>query len=306
MAAEPFPVLDVSEWPWQFDEPMGKAGKRWLRDPANNGRWLWKPVTEQHEHAATFLKGEDWAEKIASELARLLAIPAATVELASLGGRRGVVVATVAPPGTELVHGNELLEAVVPNYPREHRQETPHYRLDTIVQALGHFDVRPPSPAPPGDAMAVFVHYLALDALIANTDRHHTNWGVLRHVDDGTRTLAPSFDHATSLGFQLSDDRRRRTLDEPGGIEAFAAAGRSRPFEGKPHLDHLLTQGVRLRPDAGTHITQTLAALDEDALVRLATRVPEDVMSEPSRTFVQQLLVINRRRVLDACHNARR
>ena len=42
-----------------------------------------------------------------------------------------------------------------------------------------------------------FVGYVLLDAWIANQDRHHENWGALRHGDE--LRLAPTFDHGASL-----------------------------------------------------------------------------------------------------------
>jgi serine/threonine protein kinase HipA of HipAB toxin-antitoxin module len=49
-------------------------------------------------------------------------------------------------------------------------------------------------------AFAQFTGYLVLDALIGHTDRHEENWGVIEGIT-GAKRLAPSFDHASSLGF---------------------------------------------------------------------------------------------------------
>ncbi len=71
--------------------------------------------------------------------------------------------------------------------------------------------------------------YLVLDALIGNTDRHHENWGFLgqvlvnidevseaaRLVKQGGYDIAPSFDHASSLGRELPDEKRIDILDVP-------------------------------------------------------------------------------------------
>jgi hypothetical protein len=297
----PFPLLDVSDWTWTLNEPMGKPGKRWLTDP--DGRsWLWKPTTMQREAATTFLKGDDWSEKLAAELARRLGIPAAEAELARRDDQPGVILANVVPAGSELIHGNELLPAVVDGYGRELRQEVPGYRLDAIVAALEHFAVMAPQGAGESiDAVGTFVEYLALDALIGNTDRHHTNWGVTRRVEDGAMTLSPSFDHATSLGFQLSEAGRARYLDEPGGVARYASRARSRPFEGQPAPIDLLAHGLRLRPTVADHLGPAVENLDEAGTAALIDRVPSTLMSHPSRTFVQEMLTTNRRRILDAC-----
>lgn len=297
----PFPLIDVSDWDWTFDEPMGKPGKRWLTDP--DGRsWLWKPATMQRESTSTFLKGDDWSEKLPAELAGRLSIPAAEAELAGRDDQPGVILRNVVPPGSELIHGNELLPAVVAGYGRELRQKVPGYRLDAIAAALEHFSVNAPDGAGTGiDAVGAFVEFLALDALIGNTDRHHTNWGVTRRVTDGRMTLAPSFDHATSLGFQLSEAGRARYLQEAGGVTRYASRARTRPFEGQPAPIDLLAHGLRLRPAVADHLASALESLDETRLVALVGRVPPTRMSHPCRIFVEEMLTANRRKILDAC-----
>ena len=100
----------------------------------------------------------------------------------------------------------------------------------------------------------IFVGYLLFDALIGNTDRHHENWGiVLIRDDEGTRTiaggasfklcLAPSFDHASSLGRDLTDLKRQERLNtryKRGNAEAYAERGRS-AFYGAGQLGRTLT-----------------------------------------------------------------
>jgi hypothetical protein len=77
-----------------------------------------------------------------------------------------------------------------------------------------------------------FVGYLLVDALIGNTDRHHENWAVLESIGLSERcaVLAPSYDHASSLGRELTDDERRARLDGKDGrrtVEAYTKKARS-------------------------------------------------------------------------------
>jgi hypothetical protein len=297
-----FPVVDTTSWAWEMVEPMGKPGKRWLRAPDRRS-WLWKPVTVQREASTSFPKGEDWAEKIAAELARALGIPAADADLAVRGDEQGVIISNVVPRGEELVHGNQILAAAVAGYPLDLRQEVPGYRVEVIAASLHRGEVGPTPGAPADlDALGVFVLYLGLDALIGNTDRHHVNWGVIRIVDENRMVLCPSFDHATSLGFQLSEARRLQTLAADDGVERYAMSGRSRPFEGRPGLVDLLVEGIRLRPQAADVLSARLSDLDEEALAELIDRTPNSRMSQPCRRFVQEMVMINRRRILHVCH----
>ncbi len=59
-------------------------------------------------------------------------------------------------------------------------------------------------------ARDVFVGYLMFDAWIANQDRHHENWGLVVTLE--TTHLAPSYDHASSLGSGETDTDREDRL----------------------------------------------------------------------------------------------
>lgn len=159
--------------------------------------------------------------------------------------------------------------------------------------------------SPPGSpggisATGVFAGFLVLDALVANMDRHDENWALL--VAPGVRpVLAPTFDHASSLGFQLSDeerDDRLSTTDRGRTVDAYAARGRSRHFEGSPTLVDLAVRCCRLS-DTTDYWHSTVEAIAVQHLEELAEALPATRMSRSARTFAVRLMTINRRRLLD-------
>src|SRR5690606_38524174 len=87
-------------------EQLGSKPKFWFRH--SDGRlWLFKYAREN--------TGEHWAEKIAAEVAALLGVPHARVELASADGQWGAICCDFTHEGElELVHGNELLVEMDP------------------------------------------------------------------------------------------------------------------------------------------------------------------------------------------------
>ncbi|MEH2218254.1 MAG: hypothetical protein V7K72_14280 [Nostoc sp.] len=106
-----FPILLVTQKAYEAssNETLGSKYKFWF-DHEELGRCLYKQSREN--------LGEDWAEKVASELCELLGLPHAVYELASTWeGSRGVVSPNFLSQGGTLVHGNELLSSIVPNYP---------------------------------------------------------------------------------------------------------------------------------------------------------------------------------------------
>ncbi|WP_300673901.1 hypothetical protein [Desulfoluna sp.] len=63
-----------------------------------------------------------------------------------------------------------------------------------------------------------------LDTLISNQDRHHENWGFIEDHTQKISYLAPTYDHASSLGCRISDEeieRRLNTNDKRFKVSAY-------------------------------------------------------------------------------------
>ena len=296
LAADPYPVLDVTRWDRSGDEAMGTKEKFWCADP-DGERHLFKfarPGT-----------GEGWAEKIAAELGRSLGVPCAEVELALCDGRPGSLSRSFVVEGRHvLVHGNELLQSIDTSYPMHQLRGVSPHTVDAVLQLLESVG---PGPAPvPSLATGadVFVGYLLLDALITNGDRHHENWGVLQ-LSGGARDLAPSYDHASSLGRELTDGERQGRLAtsdfqyQPTAYHrrarsAFFAIGGQKPL----HPIAAFARAAKLRPAAGKLWLARLATLGEDELDVLLQRAPSSAMSGPANHFARKLIELSRNQLL--------
>ena len=302
-----FPSIEVGEWDALDIEPMGsKPGKLWLAGPEDGAfakrKWLFKPRTMQAESAREFTKGDDWAEKIASELAVRLGVPAAPIQLAFRNEQPGIISGDISS-GRNLILGNEVLAGQDPEYDLLRRRGVPGYTVRAVFDALRALGVRPPQAAGAVEACDAFAGYLVLDALIANTDRHHENWAIIEGSGADRPELAPTFDHASSLGFQLSDEDRNERLttrDRGRTLEAFAERGMSRHFAGRPTLLELATTGLAMcRHPSRANYRERVEALDEEAVNTLVEALPDARVSPPSRMFCARLIAINRRRLLD-------
>ncbi len=156
-----------------------------------------------------------------------------------------------------------------------------------------------------GDAVSVFAGFLLLDAWVANQDRHDQNWAVLRPADTSIpMRLAPSYDHASSIGFNLRDPERAQWLDR--GIAAFARRARASRFEHDPALPKsqqptLVDVAQEMLELAGLGAEalwrDRLRRMDRSAVQSVVSRVPE--LSELTATFILEMLDANRRRLLD-------
>jgi hypothetical protein len=308
-----FQVIDVSDWKAAGDEQLGSKRKQWLRDPRPLGggrRWLFK----YRQRPTT---GDDWAEKIVGAIAEDLGIPHATVELAVRDGEYGVLSLdlTVDHEAGELVLGNDLLFERDPTYPRRKRaRSTSKYSLDAVIRVLEQAFIRPAPLVmpPPGveSAVDVFVGYLMLDALVANLDRNHQNWGVLQRQESAEvrfAELSPTFDHASSLARGTLDDERTRRLetrDAGFSVDAYCARAISL-FVTDPAPDRRLTtfeafqHAGRGRPQARDAWRERLEVVGVGRLSSRVASVPDDRMSPIAKRFATRMLECNFRSPLE-------
>jgi len=215
-----FPILSVQPGDVISDEALGSKTKFWFR--RNNEQWLFKEAREN--------TGEDWAEKIAAEVAHLIGISASKVELAEFEGRRGCALLSFAYQDRNevLIHGNEILAGLVLGYDRNKKFRQSDHTLENITSAIRKLF---PSEEISDQVLTTLAGYLVLDALIGNTDRHHENWAILLVAEGATLAVAPSFDHASSLGRELQDVRRQNLM-RPGAVGRYARNGRGAIYLG--------------------------------------------------------------------------
>lgn len=277
------------------DEPLGTKEKFWVENPEDDTLWLFKYAREIDGRVL----GEDWAEWLVHQIAVRLGLPTAEIRPAECENRRGIVSRTVVPPTGRLVHGNSLLAESVPGYEPDRRRENSAYTVNSVFEALRGAGTPPSFPGPQTmTAFDVWAGYLLLDALVAGRDRHHENWGIIN--DSGTRYIAPSFDHGNALGFQELDGKRQRCLQSPAQMRGWAERGRSHHFAGRPALVVLAAQALALSSEtARGYWRVALEGVTGKILADIVAIVPSGIMSDVTRSFVVELLLVNRKRLLD-------
>ena len=300
-----YPIVKVhQEWRTSTGndhEDMGTKEKFWYRNPTTASDWLFKfPESDD--------TGQHWAEKIAAELAALLEISHAKVELAEYQGSRihraeadrakhagnqGSATELFTGDDQVLVHGNEMLLPIVEGHNTLAKSVHATHTLSNIWGAIDYVFAEPGNRR---TAKLCFAEYLVLDALIGNTDRHYENWGVLRTDtgDNSTVSLAPSFDHGSSLGRELLDERRNRLLMEDR-VGKYVEKGHGAIYwseKGRrgPSPLELVRRGTCKHPDFFRPALMQLENLDEENLRGLVNRVPEDWMTPSAQEFAIELL----------------
>jgi len=295
-----FKVISIDDDAPEFPEQLGTKEKYWLRYEGQ--RCLFKigrPDT-----------GENWAEKIASELADLLGLPHAHYDLAEWKGRRGVLSPLVVPETGRLIMGNELLAVIHTGYPMLEVRRVRDHTLNRIHALLGNDVIgHPPDWTSPSDKISsaydLFLGYLLFDAWIANQDRHHENWGLIN--DQERIYLAPSYDHAASMGQNETDAVRKdrlTTKDRGRHISTYVTKARSAIYDSKTSKKALLTlelfvKAAERSPDAAKIWLDQLNQVSEKACQSLFEQLPDSEITPLAKQFAIKMLELNKQRLLE-------
>jgi hypothetical protein len=297
-----FPVFSIPPDAAELPEQMGTKFKFWYNDP------LLTLTLFKEGRPGT---GDNWAEKLACELALMSGIPHAVYDLAKWRDRDGVQSPRFMPDTSRLIHGNELLGGKVTaasddKYLHYYKQRSHTLRSVLSFLKAGRDTIYPPPPelATRIDGITsivdIFIGYLLFDAWVANQDRHSENWGVIRSRG-GTLYLAPSYDHGSSLARNITDDRRKTmmaTKDKGASIEAYIARARSGfHLAGEATTKTLLAievfqQAWKTSPTAGRIWLDRLASIPSSSLADTIN------MSNVTKEFTLRLLELNRRQLL--------
>ena len=130
------------------------------------------------------------SEKLASELAALLGLPSAHVEIGIYKGREGSMSFLINRDNEDLIEGIWLINELYPNYSAEKmyddsKQE--YYSLEMIINSIEKYGL-----------LADLLKMLIFDYLIGNSDRHQNNWAI---ISKGERKydFSPLYDNSSSL-----------------------------------------------------------------------------------------------------------
>lgn len=295
-----YPIIELAkDTPTQLEQ-LGTKAKFWFVDEEE------RQVLFKEGRPGT---GEHWAEKVCCEICSLLDIPHAEYELAVWKNRKGVVTPSFVTKDARLVLGNELLGRLIDEYNQTKRFYARQHTVRTVmavasIQVVG-FPMGWQAPRAITDAAGVFVGYLMLDALVGNQDRHHENWGLIVSPEGGIY-FAPTFDHASSLGRNETDDTRTARLmtkDKGRSVEAYVERARFALYQtsssDKPltTLDAFL-EAAKIRRAAANYWLRKLCTVSVEAFRHILSQVPETEITEPAREFAFKMLEINARRLL--------
>lgn len=276
-------------------EAMGSKRKFWFRLSDDQQPWLFKYTRPN--------TGEAWAERIAAELGNLIGVPSARVELATWQGVPGVASRSIVPhevdrirgslrPLGSLIHGNEVLAGWMTQYDKEKMFRHADHTWANIKAAI---DARFGNDA--AAQMQRLGDLIVLDALIGNVDRHHENWALLQVMKPEGEPevgVSPSYDHASSLGRELLDERRSELLRDDR-IGSYVTRGHGGIFwdvdsRRAPSPLELLRRVADQSPNVVASALSRLRQITDEQIMGPVERVPPSWMTGVQKDFCHAFL----------------
>lgn len=292
-------------------EQLGSKEKFWFyKDNDFSEKYLFKFSREN--------TGEHWSEKICEQISSILEIPHATYTMSSFNQRIGIYCPSLVTNHERLVMGNEVLHAedktAYPEPDPHQEKKFVRTREHTFARILGCLDKQniscpPNSPTP--TASSLFCGYLLLDAIVGNQDRHHENWALILDTRTGARTLCPTYDHAASLAFNISDDKKNlilTTKDKGQDLAKFCSRARSAIYGSKtdPHplgTVDLFTRAAIHQKNCKSFWLDRLEKITEDKISEILSKFDENTISHISKEFTLKYILQNKQRILNYGEN---
>ena len=291
-----------SNWSIKLPPADGVLKKDWYQHP-NFGKCLFKEAWSK-----TLRVNADWTEKVVYEFAQLLSLPVARYELAT-----GYV-----RDSSELINGVISLNCLPENIDQEIpgrrfliEQDSSGdnsykaYTIERVLNALDAANVLPPSSweriAGIDTGAKLYLGYMLLDTIVANTDRHDRNWGVMA-IEDRLELIS-TYDHGYSLGVHLDDTKKSnqsisRFLIETSSDFRDSDDGTLLMESDRVLCSDVFEQAAKLYPEAAAIWRQQLAKVSQQQIFDLVDRVPRDRITSTSAKFAQNLLIYNQEKIL--------
>ncbi|MGG0031613.1 HipA domain-containing protein [Priestia megaterium] len=265
-------ISDISNW--ERDDTLNASGTRekfWLVNPENKERYMFKLPKEG--------TGEIWAEKVASEIGKVLKLEMMDVAIAKYEDRQGLLLTNFVKYGEEEhFDGGDLLKTIIDGFDPN---DLTDYTLENILRCLVPLNLE-----------KEIVKVIIFDALIGNQDRHCENWGVIQK--GGDIRLTPIYDNGASLGFSNKEERVKMMLKDANMFGAFTNRGKSIigiPSKKKPKIKALLHEIYALFPDVVSEEIERLNYLQTEEIKHILETIHLDIMSETYKIWVERLLI---------------
>jgi len=193
---EKLKLIDFNDWIKVDDSYGSGASEKIILQDTNTGKKGIFKFPKKHSNGE--ITGEYWAESLAYEIATIIEIPCAKIDMGIYRGRRGSMSYIFLKQDDVLIEGVHFISAKYPNYNRDILKDEDvdlWYSIEMVRNSISSIFFND------------FLEILIFDALIGNSDRHHSNWGISLMKKDHISMLSNLYDNGSSLCCTITDDK---------------------------------------------------------------------------------------------------
>lgn len=213
---------DVSEWTeLSASSTKGTRDKLVLAGSSEDTYFLKFPmVREKRDYTP-----ENWSEILAYEIGTQLGFNVLRYDLAIHNGRIGCISKNMITPSKNesLVEGHQILSRYDSTYDPSNKNSYSRYTFGFVQEALKAYDA--------AFYIEDFIRTLIFDAIIGNSDRHQSNWGIIlsTKIEDNNISIikkaAPIYDSGCCLEREFGEEQIQMHLDIQSKFDKYIRNG---------------------------------------------------------------------------------
>ena len=216
-------------------------------------------------------------EYIGSKIYELVRLPVHNTILGTRNGKTVVACEDFLQDGDRLYEFDKIKVTFEPHFLDSNGNETNGVGVD-LYEIMMTIQEHPFLQDVPG-VKEHFWNMFIMDALIGNTDRNNSNWGIILRKD-GSKEIAPIYDNGNCLNSKWDDEKMRTVMNDADKMEAEAYKARRCIFE---------LQGKRVNP---YHIIESREYPEySEAAYRLGPKIGNNM--DKIQTMIKEIPILS-------------